>query len=147
MTRQGNWAVARRGVVEAGIPLRPDRAGDGVLGWRSARSGIGSPEFTMELYTFKRPVDHGFEFVEILHFASFGEAALRLFGAEPRRPPVRFVGLPHLVDFHQKCFHHELLDASGLPEDALGGNVEVEVTGLDRTAGARFFRRLALSGL
>src|ERR1017187_6121796 len=87
--------------------LRPDYIGDGIFcgGAGVAGAGIGSPEFVVELDAFEGAVDHGFQFVEILHLAPFRQAALRFDRAKPCGAPIVFVGTAHLVDFHRSEEH------------------------------------------
>ena len=115
------------------IPMARLQFGDGVFcGAGISRAGIRSPEFMWNWIRSERAIDHRLEFAEIFHFASLGQPTFRFFRAEPGRPAVGFVRLAHLMDLHQKRLHHEFLHASGLPENALGINVEMEVTRLDR---------------
>src|SRR5215471_16642088 len=130
--------------------LWPNRFGEGFAGsYSSPFSGIGSPEFDVELNALQRAINDCFEFVEILHFASLGETFLGFFRSEPRRLSMALVRLAHLMYFHQKCFDHEFLHATGLPENSLGVDVEMEVTRLDGADRSRLFcsfafRRLAV---
>src|SRR5258706_1337260 len=61
--------------------------------------------------------------------------------------PHRFISSAQLMHFHQKGFDHKLLHAAGLPEHALGVNVEMKVSWLDVAQSPTFFRGFALGSL
>src|SRR5258706_16106524 len=61
--------------------------------------------------------------------------------------PHRFISSAQLMTFQQKGFDHKLLHAAGLPEHALGVNVEMKVSWLDVAQGPTFFRGFALGSL
>src|ERR1019366_890173 len=95
----------------------------------------------------QRAINHGLEFVGVFDFAAFGQDHARSFCIEPGGVAVVFLGTASLADVHQKSFDHVFLHAAGLPEDALGVNVDVEMAGLDDADGARFFLGFAFRGL
>src|SRR5580704_2552425 len=112
-----------------------------------ARAGMTIPESVVQMNAFDGAVDDGFEFAKILYFAASGEAALGFFRTDPSRVTIAFVGTAHLMDLHEEGLDHEFLHSTGLPEYALGMDVEVEVTRLDGADRTGFFGGFALGGL
>src|ERR1019366_5158915 len=80
-------------------------------------------------------------------FAALGQDNARFSCIEPGGIAVVFLGAASLADVHQESFDHVFLHAAGLPEDALGVNVDVEMAGLDDADSARFFFGFAFGGL
>src|ERR1035437_10283923 len=78
-----------------------------------------------------RAVDYGLEFVGVFDFPALGQDSARFSRVEPGGIAVVFLGSASLADVHQERFDHIFLHAALLPEDALGVNVDVEMTGLD----------------
>ena len=60
---------------------------------------------------------------------------------------MRLQGRARSFDFEEKSLDDEFLDSGGLPEDALGMEVEVEVLEVDGAGDASFFEGLQSSGL
>ena len=58
-----------------------------------------------------------------------------------------FLRLASLSDIHEKRLHYIFLYAFGLPEDAFGVYVHVEMARLNRSDCASFFAGFALGGL
>src|SRR5580692_8748420 len=83
----------------------------------------------------------------VFNFASFGKDYACFFCIEPGGIAVVFFRLAGLPDFHQEGFDDIFLHASGLPEDAFGMNIDVEVAWLDGSDSTRFFFGLAFSSL
>ena len=101
----------------------------------------------MKLDAFQGAVDHGFEFVEVLHFTPLGETLFRFFGAHPGGPAIGLIRLAHLLNFHQESFDHEFLHSARLPENSLGMQIEMKVARLNRAERSGFFRSFAFRGL
>ena len=59
-----------------------------------ARSGIRTPQRAVKLNSLERAVDHGLEFVRVLHFAAFSQTLARIFGTEPGGLAMQFIGTP-----------------------------------------------------
>jgi hypothetical protein len=104
--------------------------------------GRGRPS----LEVLQGAVDHGLEFVRVFYFAALGEDDARFFRVEPGGIAVVFFRVAGLANFHQKSFYHILLHAAGLPEHALGVNVNVKMAGLDDADGSSFFSGFAFCG-
>jgi len=84
-------------------------------------------------------VDYSLELVGVFDFAALGQDHARSFCVEPGWVAVVFLGLAGLADFHEEGFDYVFLHAAGMPEDALGVDVDVEVVGLDDAGGSGFF--------
>ena len=139
----------RRQTSTKGDPLRPNYTGDGIFcGW-GGRCGprVGSPEL---LWNWMRSRARSITASSSrTYFTSRPLARRRLASSGVNQVGWRFAssGSAHLVDFHQKGLDHKLLHAAGLPEHALGMNVEMKVSRLDRAQSAGFFCGFALGGL
>src|ERR1700691_3187445 len=89
------------------------------------RERCGFPQLAVEVNAIEGAIDHGFQFMRVLYFTPFGEALPGSFRAEPGGMTHRLIGPAQFVDFHQESFDYEFLHAAGLPEHALGVNVEM----------------------
>src|SRR6476646_1985421 len=92
------WLIS--GVSALPRESRPDRSSNRIFGHRprTAHSGISSPELAVELNPIQCPINHRFQFVEVLHLASLRQALFGFLWREPRRLPIRLIRLAHLVD-------------------------------------------------
>src|ERR1700731_67374 len=108
--------------------------------------GFG-PEGFMKIDALKGAVDHRLEFMRVPHLTPFRQALLRFLSAEPGGIAQHFVRTARSMHFHQKGFDHELLNAAGLPEHALGVKVQMKVARLDGAQGAGFLRRFTFRSL
>ena len=62
--------------------------------------GMFAPQLAMEMDTLEGAIDHGFQFVGVLHFAAFGQAAAGFAGAEPGGISQRLIGAAQFMDLH-----------------------------------------------
>ena len=92
-------------------------------------------------------VNNGLEFASVFDFPSLRQYYPRLVGVEPGRIAETLIGPTGLLYFHQKCLHDVFLHTFALPKNALGVNINVEVTWLDDSDGTGFLARLAFRSL
>jgi len=96
---------------------------------------------------FERAIHHRLQLTCIFHFPALGENLARFLNGKPGRITIVFVRLLDSAHFHQEGFDHKLLHTAGLPKDALGMQVQMEVTRLDETDCTGLFQGLSLRGL
>ena len=92
-------------------------------------------------------VNNSLEFASVFDFPSLGQYYPSPVGVEPGRIAESLIGPTGLLYFHQKCLDYVFLHASALPKNALGVNVNVEVTRLDDSDGAGFLLGFAFGCL
>src|ERR1700722_1115397 len=106
-----------------------------------------SPEGVVELNALHGAIDYSFQFTGILYFAAFGKPVFGFLRTQPGGLAIVFIGTARLVDFHQKSLDHKFLHSAWLPEHALGMNVEMKMSRLDRAQRSGFFCSLTLRRL